>query len=80
MRPDAYLQGFRYPLTIILLCLFIRSCSNRFASSLAYQLQQAWWRALFIEASVSADCSSVQLRALIIGFALRLFFRDALLL
>lgn len=80
MRPDAYLQGLRYPLTIILLCLFIKICSNRFAFSLAYQLQQAWWKALFIAASVPANCSSVQLKTLIIGFSLRLFFRDVLLL
>jgi len=80
MRPDTYLQGLRYPLTIILLCLFIKSCSNRFASSLAYQLQQAWWKALFTAASQAATCSSAQLKTLIIGFALRVFFRDVLLL
>jgi hypothetical protein len=80
MRPDAYLESLRYPLTIILLCLFIKTCSNRFASALTYQLQQAWWKALFSTASVPANCSSVRLKTLIIGFALRLFFRDVLLL
>ena len=79
MRPDTYLEGLRYPLAVILLCLCIKTCSNHFAG-LTYQLQQAWWKALFTAASQAATCSSAQLKTLIIGFALRVFFRDALLL
>jgi transposase-like protein len=79
MRPDTYLEGLRYPLAVILLCLCIKTCSNRFAG-LTYQLQQAWWKALRQAASVTATCPPARLKTLILELSLRSFFRDVLLL
>ena len=79
MRPDTYLRGLRYPLAVILLCLCIKTCSNRFAG-LTYQLQQAWWKALRQAASVTATCPPARLKTLILELSFRSFFRDVLLL
>lgn len=80
MRPDSYLEGLRYPLTVILWSLFIRACSDRWAHGLAYQIQQAWWRALLLSASVTANCPPARLKTLIIALCTWLFFRKVLLL
>jgi len=80
MRPDSYVEGVRYPVAVILFCLFVRAVSNRWAPDIAYQLQQAWWKTLLKLASVKSNWPCLRLKTLIIGVCMWSVFREVLLL
>ena len=79
-RPHGYLPAFRYPLRVILLCLFIKGTTNAWATELYRQIQQGWWRTLHRSASRRANVSMADCSRLVIGLLFWFVLCDVLLL
>ena len=79
-RPHPYLQAFRYPLPVILLCLFIKAVTSTWAKELCRQIQQGWWRTLHRAASDQANITRADFCSLVIGLFFWFVLRDILLL
>ena len=78
-RPHPYLQAFRYPLPVILLCLYRRAVTNTWVRHLYRQIQQSWWRTLHRTASRTANITLADMPDLVTGLFYWFVFCDVLL-
>ena len=79
-RPHPYLRVFRYPLPVVLFCLFVKTMSSAWAKELYRQIQQSWLRALRKAASHQANAGPAGLRMLVVALFFWFVLCDVLLL